>query len=122
MELEAAEQRKSFGLLSKELIAVFVAIILQTGSGLWWASDLTARVGFLEEQANKGDRFTAKQGTEQDRRLRVLENESISVLRHMENHNETAKIWIDQIKNNTKMVQENNSMLRYLTGKTSNGD
>lgn len=43
-------------------IALIVSIALQTGLGIWWAADLSARVGQVERQqaasAPQGDRLT----------------------------------------------------------------
>lgn len=38
--------------ISGELIAILIALMMQTGAGVWWASNLTSRVGNLEKQGS----------------------------------------------------------------------
>ena len=72
MGLGAEEQTTRFNIISKELIAVFLAIVLQSMAAIWWASDINTRVEFLEYQNNKGDRNTKAQGDVRDVKIEAL--------------------------------------------------
>ena len=88
---------------------------------IWWASGLDTRVGYLEEQSNKGERFTASQGKEMaDAMYRLTESVGLlliwkaEVQEHMANHDKNADKWIQQIERNTQLARENNLMLHKL--------
>lgn len=46
------EDQKHWHLDKRVPIALIVAIAFQTAAFIWWASDVNARVGYLERQVN----------------------------------------------------------------------
>lgn len=54
MCLTKQEERK----MTAGWASLMLAFLVQFGGSIWWASDANSRLNFLENEANKGDRFT----------------------------------------------------------------
>ena len=106
-----------------------ITLLIQSVVIIVWATSVHKDVEFLMDQATKGDRFTATQGiahsqriTSNTSRVRALERQQVILVEHATNHDDTAQIWIDQIKENTRTVRENNALLRRLLGSHNGGN
>ena len=87
-------QNKKFAMISKELLAVLLALAVQSGAVIWWASNLTTRVQHLETEANKGDRNTKADGLVRDAKIAAL----VDLVSDCKSYHQVQSESIDQIK------------------------
>lgn len=110
--------KRDFSFLKWE---VFIAFIVPLVIGIYGYGQLNARVQFLENQNNKGERFTASEGAVLAGAMRELTKAvaDLNIWRarideHVNAHETNAQRWINQIEKNTAMTTENNLMLHKI--------
>jgi hypothetical protein len=76
--------------IKTEWMSVLAVLLIQTATGIWWASDVTSRVEFLEKQQSKGERFTYSDGL-------VMEAKISHINRTLERHMQRTEGRIEEI-------------------------
>ena len=79
-------------IISGEFMIIMLTLFSIAGTGAWWASNVESRVGHLEGEAIKGDRFTYAMG--ETLKVEILHNRGI-----FNSHAERTEGKIDDMHN-----------------------
>ena len=68
--------KKRLSLISVEFFAIFLMLVAQSGSAIWWAATMTSRVNYIEAKVDGGDIY--KNGAVQEVKIKMLSDLAVA--------------------------------------------